>query len=119
MLLSLALSVDSFLIFAFQHSNPHSTVRLACALEWLSAIQVVVADPGIVSYSLSSTEVLNQGLTSVSSDVSLFVRDLLWFVGSSCFFPAIRLLFIVFFWAQIESVNCMFNVFHGLNVFSC
>ena len=52
-------------------------VRLACALEWLSAIQVAVADPGIVLYCLSSTEVLNLGLTSVSSDVSLSVRDLL------------------------------------------
>ena len=74
-------------------------VSLACALEWLSAIQVAVADPGIVSYSLSSTEVLNLGLASVSSDVSLSVRDLLWFVGSFCLFSAIRLLIIVFLWA--------------------
>ena len=73
--LSLALSVGDFLIFTFRHSGPCSKVRLACALEWLSAIQVAVADPGIVLYSLSSTEVLNLRLTSVSSDVSLSVRD--------------------------------------------
>ena len=97
--LSLTLSVDGFLIFTFQCSGPHSMVRLACALEWLSAISVAVADPGILSYYLFSTEVINLGLTSVSSDVSLSVRDLLWFVGSSCFFSAIRLLFIVFLWA--------------------
>ena len=77
MFLSLALSVDDFLTFTFQCGGPHSTVGLACALEWLSAIQVAVADPGIVLYSLSSAEVLNLGLTSVSSDVSLSVRDLL------------------------------------------
>ena len=94
--LSLALSVNSFLIFALQHSSPRSTVGLTCALEWLSAIQAPIADPGIVSYSLSSTQVLNLK-TSVSSDVSLSVRDLLWFVGSSCFFSAIRHLSIVFF----------------------
>ena len=117
--LSLTLSVDGFLIFTFWCSGPCSTVRLACALEWLSTIQVTVDDPGIVSYSLSSTEVLNLGLTSVSSDVSLSIRDLLWFVGSSCFFSAIRLLFIVFWWAQIEGLKCMFNVFHRVNVFSC
>ena len=63
---SLALSVDGFLIFTFQCSGPCSIVGLACVLEWLSAIQVAVADPGIVLYSLSSTEVLNLGLTSVS-----------------------------------------------------
>ena len=99
MFLSLALLVDDILTFTFQCSGPCSTVRLACALEWLSAIQVTVADPGIVLYSLSSTEVVNLGLTLVSSDVSLSVRDLLWFAGSSCFFAAIRLLFIVFLWA--------------------
>ena len=78
-----------------------------------------MTDPGIVLYFLSSTEVLSLGLTSVPSDVSLSVRDLLEFVGSPCFFSAIRYLFIVFFWVQIKSVKCMLNVFHGLNVFSC
>ena len=77
MFLSLALSVDDFFTFTFHHSGPCSTVRLACALEWLSVIRVAVADPGIVLYSLSSTDVLNLGLTSVSSDVSLSVRDLI------------------------------------------
>ena len=75
--LSLAFSVDDFFTLTFHHSGPHSTVRLACALELLSAIQVAVADPRIVLYSLSSTEVLYLGLISVSSDVSLSVRDLL------------------------------------------
>ena len=75
--LSLALSVDDFFTLTFHHSGPCSMVRLASALEWLSAIRVAVVDPGMVWYSLSSTEVLNQGLTSVSSDVSLSVRDLL------------------------------------------
>ena len=63
MFLSLALSVDDFLTFTFHRSGPHSMVRLACALEWLNTIWVAVADPGIVLYSLSSTEVLNLGLT--------------------------------------------------------
>ena len=40
MFLCLALAVDDFLTFTFQHSGPCSMVRLACALEWLSAIQV-------------------------------------------------------------------------------
>ena len=75
--LSLALSVDDFFTFTFRHNGPCSTVGLACALEWVSAIQVAVADPGMVLFSLSSTEVLNLGLTSVSSDISLSVRDLL------------------------------------------
>ena len=77
MFLSLALSVDVFFTFTFCHSGPCSMVRLTCAFEWLRAIQIGVADPGIVLYSLSSTEVLNLGLTSVSSDISLSVRDLL------------------------------------------
>ena len=59
MFFSLVSSVDDFLTFTFCHSGPCSMVRLACALEWLSAIQVTVADPGIELYSLSSTEVLN------------------------------------------------------------
>ena len=119
MALSLALSLGNFLIFAFQSSGPHSTIGFTCAIEWLSAMPVAMTDPGIVLYSLSSIEVLSLGLTSVSSDVSLSVRDLLGFVDSSCFFSAIRYLFIVFFWAQINSVKCVVNVFHGLNVFFC
>ena len=95
--LSLALSVELFFTLTFCRSGPHSTIGLACALEWLSAMQV--ADPGIILYCLSLTEVLNLGLTSVSSEVSLSVSDLLWFAGSSCVFSAIRLLFFVFLWA--------------------
>ena len=37
-LLSLALSVEDFFALAFCLGNPHSTVGLACALEWVSAI---------------------------------------------------------------------------------
>ena len=116
MALSLALSLGNFLIFVFHSCGPHSTIRFACAIEWLNAMWVAMTDPGIVSYSLSSTEVLSLGLTSVSSDVSLSVSDLLEFVSSSYFFSAIRYVFVVFFWAQIKSVKCMVNV---LMDFSC
>ena len=75
--LSFVLSVQDFFTLTFRCGGPHSTVRLACALEWLSAMQVAVTDPGMVLYCLSSTEVLNVGLTLVSSEVSLSVRDLL------------------------------------------
>ena len=40
-------------------------------------MQVAVADPGMVLYCHSSAEVLNLGLTSLSSEESLSVRDLL------------------------------------------
>ena len=36
--LSLAFSVDDFFTLTFCHGGPCSTVKLACALEWLSAI---------------------------------------------------------------------------------
>ena len=75
--LSLLLSVEDFFTLNFYHGGPRSTVGLACTLKWLSAMQVAVADPGMVLYCLPSTEVLNLGLTSVSSEVSLSVRDLL------------------------------------------
>ena len=77
LLLSLALSVKDFFALTFHHGGPHSTVRLVCAPEWLSAMQVAVADPGMVLYFLSLTEILNLGLTSVSSEVLLSVSDLL------------------------------------------
>ena len=75
--LSLALFVEDFFTLTFRCGGPHSMVRLACALELLSAIQVAVTDPGMVLYCLSLTEVLNLGLTLVSSEVSLSVSDLL------------------------------------------
>ena len=75
--LPLVLSVKDFFALTFHHGGPHSTVGLACALEWLSAMQVAVTDPDMVLYCLSSTEVLNVGLTLVSSEVLLSVRDLL------------------------------------------
>ena len=40
-------------------------------------MQVAVADPGIVLYCLSSTEVLNLGVTSLSSEESLSGSGLL------------------------------------------
>ena len=40
-------------------------------------MQVAIADHGMVLYCLSSTEVLNLGLTSLSSEESLSVSDLL------------------------------------------
>ena len=75
--LALVLSVEGFFTLTFQCGGPHSAVGLACTLEWLSAMQIAVTDPGMVLYCLSSTEVLNLGLTLVSSEVSLSVRDLL------------------------------------------
>ena len=97
--LSLAVSVEDFFTLTFCRGGPCSIVGLACALEWLSAMQVAVTDPGMVLYCLSLTEVLNLVLTSVSSEVSLSVSNLLQFVGSSCVFSAIRLLSFVFLWA--------------------
>ena len=75
--LSLVLSVEGFFTLTLCCGGPHSTVVLACALEWLSAMRVAAADPGMVLYCLSSADVLNLGLTSVSSEVSLSVGDLL------------------------------------------
>ena len=77
LLLSVALSVEDFFALTFHHGGPHSTVGLACALEQLSAMWVAVTDPGMVLYCLSLTEVLNLGLTSVSTEVSLSVSNLL------------------------------------------
>ena len=66
--LSLVLSVEGFFTLTLRHGGPHSTVGLACALEWVSATQVTVTDPGMVLYCLFSTDVLNLGLTSVLSE---------------------------------------------------
>ena len=75
--LAFVLSVEGLFTLTFRCGGPHSTVGLACALGYLSAIWVAVTDPGMVLYCLSSTEVLNLGLTSTSSEESLSVRDLL------------------------------------------
>ena len=75
--LSLVLSVEDFFTLTFHYGGPCSTVGLACTLEWLSAMRVAVTDRGMVLYCLSSTEILNLGLASVSSEVLLSVRDLL------------------------------------------
>ena len=61
-------SVEGFLVLTFCHGGPLSTVGLACALEWLNAMWVAIADPGIVLYCLSSTEVLSLGFISLSSE---------------------------------------------------
>ena len=50
-------SVDDFLILVFCHGGPLSTVGFACTLDWLNAIRVAIADPGIVLYCFSSIEV--------------------------------------------------------------
>ena len=52
LLLSLALSIEDFLTLTFHHGDPHSTVGLSCALEWLSAMQVAVPDPWMVLYCI-------------------------------------------------------------------
>ena len=61
-------SVEGFLVLMFCHGGPLSTVAFACALEWLNAIWVATADPGIVLYCLSSLEVLSLGFISLSSE---------------------------------------------------
>ena len=61
-------SVAGFLILMFCCGGPLSTIGLACALEWLNAMQVAIADPGIVLYCLSSIEVLSLGFISFSSE---------------------------------------------------
>ena len=70
------LSVESFLALAFHHGGPLFTVGMACTLEWLNAMWVAIADPGIVLYCLSSIEVLILGFISLSSE-SLFDKYLL------------------------------------------
>ena len=75
--LSLVLSIEGFFTLTLCCGGPCSTIGLACALEWLSAMWVTVTDPGIVLYCHSLTDVLNLGLTLVSSEVSLSARDLL------------------------------------------
>ena len=56
----------NFLVFC--HAGPLSMVGFACTLEWLNAIQVAIADPGIVLYCLCSIEVLSLGFISLSSE---------------------------------------------------
>ena len=73
--LAFVLSVEGFFTLTLWHGGPRSTVGLACALEWLSAMQVAVNDPGMVLYCLFSTDILHLGLTSVSSEVLLSERD--------------------------------------------
>ena len=46
-------SVEGFLVLTFCHGGPLCTVGFACTLEWLNAIRVAIADPGIVLYCLS------------------------------------------------------------------
>ena len=69
-------SVEGFLVLMFCCGGPLSTVGFACTLEWLNAIQVAIADPGIVLYCLSSVEVLSLGFIWLSSE-SLSDRYLL------------------------------------------
>ena len=61
-------SVEGFLVLTFCRGGPLSTVGFTCALEWLNAIQVAIADPSIVLYCLSSIEVLSLGSISLSSE---------------------------------------------------
>ena len=52
----------------FCHGGPLSMVGFACALEWLNAIWVAIAVPGIVLYCLSSIEVLRLGFVLLLSE---------------------------------------------------
>ena len=57
-----------FLVLIFCRGGPLSTVGFTCALEWLNAIQVAIADPDIVLYCVSSVEVLSLGFISLPSE---------------------------------------------------
>ena len=61
-------SAEDFLVLTFCHGGPLSTVGLACALEWLNAMWVAIANPGIVLYCLSSIEVLSLGFILLLSE---------------------------------------------------
>ena len=61
-------SVEGFLVLTFCLDGPLSMVGFACTLEWLNAIWVAIADPGIVLYCLSSIEVLSLGFISLFSE---------------------------------------------------
>ena len=61
-------SGEGFLVFTFCCGGPLSMVGFTCTPEWLNAIQVAIADPGIVLYCLSSIEVLSLGFISLSSE---------------------------------------------------
>ena len=61
-------SVEGFLILVFFHGGPLSMVGFTCTLQWLNAIRVAIADPGIVLYCLSSIEVLSLGFILLSSE---------------------------------------------------
>ena len=61
-------SAEGFLVLAFHCGGPLSTVGLACTLKWLNAMQVAIADPGILLYCLSPIEVLSLGFISLSSE---------------------------------------------------
>ena len=45
-------SEEGLLVLTFCCGGPLSMIRFTCALEWLNAIQVAIADPGIVLYCL-------------------------------------------------------------------
>ena len=61
-------SVEGFLVLTICHGGLLSTVGFACTLELLKAMQVAIADPGIVLYCLSSIEVLSLGFISLLSE---------------------------------------------------
>ena len=61
-------SIEGFLVLTFCRGGPLSMVAFACALEWVSAMWVAIANPGIVLHCLSSTEVLSLGFISLSSE---------------------------------------------------
>ena len=46
------LSVEGFLVLTFCCGGPLSTVGFTCALEWLNAMWVAIADPGIALYCI-------------------------------------------------------------------
>ena len=112
MVFSFLSSIEGFLVLTFCHGGPLSTVGFTCALEWLNAIRVTIADPGIILYCLSSIEVLSLGFISLSSE-SLSDKYLLGLFGFGSFF-AIRLL--LGMRTYIEGTKSCFNVLFSLYV---
>ena len=56
-------SVGGFLVLPFCHGGPLSMVGFTCALEWLNAIWVAIADPGIVLYCLGFISLSSESLS--------------------------------------------------------
>ena len=107
------LSEVNFLGLVFCCGGPLTMVGFTCALEWLDAIWVAIADPGIVLYCLFSIEVLSLGSISLSSES---LSESTYFDCLALCPFAIRLLLIMC--TEIEGMKSCFNVLFSLYMFS-